>query len=58
MDITLTEVNTVSFIQHKPYDGIENQRYCNTLTIYTDKGQVSLSLFGDKPLTIQLGDKE
>jgi hypothetical protein len=55
MDITLNKVDTVAFIQHNP-DSF-NKAY-NTIVIYTDKGKVTLELFGDKPLTIQLGDNE
>ena len=57
MDITLHKVESVALIQHKP-DSL-NKAY-NTIVIYTDggKGQVTLELFGDKPLTIQLGDNE
>ena len=55
MDITLHKVNTVAFIQHKP-DSFT--KAYNTIVIYTDEGQVTLELFGDKPLTIQLGDNE
>ena len=57
MDITFTKVDTVALIQHKS-DGVTG--FYNTLVIYTDKGQISyrLDLFGDKPLTIQLGDNE
>jgi hypothetical protein len=55
MDITLMKVETVAFIQHKP-DSF-NKAY-NTIVIYTEKGQVTLELWGDKPLVIQLGDNE
>ena len=57
MDITLHKVDTVAFIQHKS-DGVTG--FYNTIVIYTDKGQIRyrLDLFGDKPLTIQLGDNE
>jgi hypothetical protein len=55
MDITLMKVETVAFIQHKP-DSF-NRAY-NTIVIYTENGKVTLELFGDKPLVIQLGDNE
>lgn len=55
MDITLSRVESVAFIQHKS-DGTTG--FYNSIIIYTDKGQVTLELFGDKPLTIQLGDNE
>jgi hypothetical protein len=55
MDITLMKVETVAFIQHKP-DSF-NKAY-NTIVIYTEKGQVTLELWGDKPLIIQLGSNE
>lgn len=55
MDITLHKVETVALIQHKP-DSFT--KAYNTIVIYTDKGKVTLDLWGDKPLTIQLGDNE
>lgn len=55
MDITLHKVETVALIQHKP-DSFT--KAYNTIVIYTDKGKVTLELFGDKPLTIQLGDND
>jgi len=55
MDITLTKVETVALIQHRR-DG--STGVYNTIVIYTDKGQVTLELFGDKPLIIQLGDND
>ena len=55
MDITLGQVVSVAFIQHKP-DSF-NKAY-NTIVIYTERGKVTLDLFGDKPLVIQLGDNE
>ena len=55
MDITLMKVNTVAFIQHKP-DSFT--KAYNTIVIYTDKGQVTLELFGDKPLVLQFGHNE
>jgi hypothetical protein len=55
MDITLGQVVSVAFIQHNP-DSF-NKAY-NTIVIYTEKGKVTLELFGDKPLVIQLGDNE
>ena len=55
MDITLHKVESVALIQHKPDSFIKAY---NTIVIYTDKGKVTLELFGDKPLTIQLGDNE
>ena len=55
MDITQGQVVSVALIQHKP-DSF-NKAY-NTIVIYTEKGKVTLDLFGDKPLVIQLGDNE
>ena len=56
MDITLSKVESVALIQRQEYDPFNG--FCNTIVIYTDKGKVTLDLFGDKPLTIQLGDNE
>jgi hypothetical protein len=55
MDITLSKVESVSLIQHKPSGFIKAH---NTIVIYTEKGQVALELFGDKPLVIQWGQNE
>ena len=55
MDITLSKVESVALIQHKP-DSFT--KAYNTLVIYTDKGQVTLELFGDKPLVLQFGHNE
>lgn len=57
MDITLSKVETVVFIQH---DHDRFNGYYNSIIIYTDKGQIkyNIELFGDKPLVIQLGDNE
>jgi hypothetical protein len=56
MDITLGQVVSVALIQHS-LDSTFGE-YCTTLVIYTEKGKVTLNLFGDKPLVIQLGDNE
>jgi hypothetical protein len=55
MDITLSKVEGVAFIQHE-HDKFNG--FYNSIVIYTEKGKVTLELFGDKPLTIQLGDNE
>lgn len=55
MDITLHKVETVALIQHKP-DSFT--KAYNTIVIYTDKGKVTLDLWGDKPLVIQFGHNE
>ena len=57
MDITLSKVESVALIQH---DHDKFNGYYNSIIIYTDKGQIryNIDLFGDKPLTIQLGDNE
>lgn len=54
MDITLHKVESVALIQHKSDSFIKAY---NTIVIYLDggKSQVTLELFGDKPLVIQLG---
>ena len=55
MDITLSKVESVALIQH---DHDKFNGFYNSIVIYTEKGKVTLDLFGDKPLTIQLGDNE
>jgi hypothetical protein len=55
MDITLSKVESVAFIQHKP-DSF-NKAY-NTIIIYTESGKVTLDLFGEKTLVFQLGEDD
>ena len=57
MDITLSRVNTLAIINKQGHQA--SRDYWSKLIIYTDKGEkIEIDLFGDKPLTIQLGDNE
>lgn len=57
MDITLSRVNTLAIINKQGHQS--SRDYWTKLVIYTDKGEkIEIGLFGDKPLTIQLGDNE
>lgn len=55
MDITLSKVESVAFIQH---DHDKFNGFYNSIVIYTEKGKVTLDLFGDKPLVFQLGEDD
>ena len=55
MDITLSRVESVAFIQHKS-DGTIG--FYNSIIINTAKGKVTLALWSEKPLVIQLGTNE
>ena len=57
MDITLNRVNTLAIINKQGH--VASRDHWSKLIIYTDKGEkIEIALFGDKPLTIQLGDNE
>lgn len=55
MDITLSRVESVALIQH---DHDKFNGFYNSIVIYTEKGKVTLDLWGDKPLMIQFGHNE
>jgi len=57
MDITLNRVNTLAIINKQGH--VASRDHWSKLIIYTDKNEkIEIDLFGDKPLTIQLGDNE
>ena len=57
MDIILNRVNTLAIINKQGH--VASRDHWSKLIIYTDKGEkIEIALFGDKPLTIQLGDNE
>jgi hypothetical protein len=57
MDITLNRVNTLAIVNKQGH--VASRDHWSKLIIYTDKGEkIEIDLFGDKPLTIQLGDNE
>ena len=55
MDITLSKVESVALIQH---DHDKFNGFYNSIVIYTEKGKVTLDLWGDKPLVLQFGHNE
>jgi hypothetical protein len=56
MDITLSKVEGVAFIQHSNNNTFGE--HCTTLVINTEKGKVTIDMFSKGPIPLKLGNDD